>query len=297
MHEPYDLPPLTALRAFEAAARHASFTKAAEELGMTQAAVSYQIKVLEDRVGKPLFHRKPRQVFVTDIGQILAPQISEALEKISQAYVQAKGIVGSTLTIKTNATFAMQWLAPRLGSFQIEHPEFAVRVIMSEVEADPSNLACDIAIQCAHKKPDGLAGHELLPFDFTPMLHPKLADTIGGVREPADLLRLPIVENSDPWWQEWFKAAGITSPDFGDVSGTRFGTQSLEVKAALAGQGVAILTPAFYREEMEQGRLIQPFDLVCRAEISLWLVYPENRRSQPTIRRFLEWLLPQFQNS
>ncbi len=294
MQRPYDLPPLAALRAFEAVARNVSFTKAADELGMTQAAVSYQIKVLEDRIGSTLFHRKPRQIAITDVGRALAPQISDALERISVAYAKAKGTVSGTLTLSTTATFAIHWLAPRLGAFQLEHPELAVRVGMSEATPDLINSDIDVAIRCATEKPDGMVSHKLLHFDFTPMLHPKLADTIGGIDEPSDLLRLPIIEASDPWWREWFDAAGVPATGLEARPASRFGSQALDVKAALAGRGVAILTPAFYRDEVEQGHLIQPFDLLCRAEIALWLVYRENRANLPNIRRFRDWLLPQF---
>lgn len=294
MRRPYDLPPLTALRVFEAVARHVSFTKAADELGMTQAAVSYQIKVLEDRIGSPLFHRKPRQIVVTDVGRALAPQISDALERISVAYTKAKGTVGGTLTLSTTATFAIHWLAPRLGAFQLAHPDLAVRVGMSESTPDLVNSDIDVAIRCATEKPDGMVAHKLLHFDFTPMLHPKLAETIGGVEHPEDLLRLPIIEEADPWWREWFDAAGVSAPGFGSQPASHYGSQALDVKAALAGRGVAILTPDFYRDEVEQGHLIQPFDLLCRADISLWMVYRENRANLPNIRRFREWLLPQF---
>ncbi|MGO4834913.1 LysR family transcriptional regulator, partial [Rhizobiaceae sp. 2RAB30] len=130
------LPPLAAIRAFEAAARHGSFTKAAEELGMTQAAVSYQIKLLEDRVGAPLFLRRPRQVSLTETGKRLAPAVSEAFELLSAAYQTARHGAQGTLVINTVQTFAAQWLAQHMGEFQIAHPALAVRLEASSGVVD-----------------------------------------------------------------------------------------------------------------------------------------------------------------
>ena len=122
------LPPLAAVRAFEAAARHLSFTRAGEELGMTQAAVSYQIKLLEDRLGAPLFLRQPRQVVLTELGRSLAPAVGEAFELLRAAFAAARSGAQNTLTISSNPTFATQWLAPRLGAFQLAQPTLAVRL-------------------------------------------------------------------------------------------------------------------------------------------------------------------------
>ncbi len=122
------------------------------------------------------------------------------------------------------------------------------------------------------------------------MLSPDLAATIGGVNEPADLLKLPIIEAGDPWWQQWFEAAGLPDAAIGGDLGLRLGSQILEANAAMAGQGVGILTPAFYREAMAQNRLIQPFDLVCDDGRAYWLVYPESRRNAPKIKAFRKWI-------
>src|SRR4051812_20084595 len=141
------LPPLAAIRVFEAAARHGSFTKAAAELGMTQAAVSYQIKVLEERVGAPLFLRRPRQVLLTDAGQRLAPAVTEAFALMRDAYAATRGAAEGVLCVSTLVTFASNWLAQHLGSFQIDHPSIAVRLDTSDCLVDFAREDIDVGIR------------------------------------------------------------------------------------------------------------------------------------------------------
>jgi len=289
-----NLPPLTAIRAFEAAARHGSFTKAAEELSMTQAAVSYQIKLLEERIGSPLFLRRPRQVTLTEVGARLSPVISEAFDMMRVAIAATRENADGVLTISTIPTFAANWLVPRLGSFQLAQPSLAVRLQASREIIDFSRQEADVGIRSGSGKWQGLVAHRIFDADFTPMLSPALAASVGGVKTPADLLKLPIVDPSDPWWRLWFKAAGIPDPDLRGDPRSRFGDQHLEGKAVIAGQGVGILTPAFYETELAQGVLIQPFDIVGTADHYYWLVYPESRRNVPKVRAFRDWLLGQL---
>ena len=291
---PSQLPPLSAIRAFEAAARHASFTRAAEELGMTQAAVSYQIKVLEERVGVPLFLRRPRQVVLTEAGQRLAPAITEAFALMSEAYAAVRTGAQGTLVISTIQTFASNWLARHLGSFQIAHPSIAVRIDTSSHMVDFAREEVDVGIRSGDGKWPGLAVHMLFRADFTPMLSPKLADSIGGVKQPADLLRLPVLDSGDPWWARWFAAADVAADELSKRPGSSMGSQASEGSAAMAGQGVAILTRAFFAAELADGRLIQPFELVGNDGNAYWLVYPEARRNVPKIRAFREWLLAEI---
>ncbi len=286
-----NLPPLAAIRAFEAAARLMSFSKAAAELGMTQSAVSYQIKVLEERVGAPLFLRRPRQVALTDVGQRLAPSATEAFDLLAAAYANARGGGRSTLSISTVQTFAANWLAQRLGSFQIAHPTLAVRLDTSPHFVDFAREDVDLAIRSGRGPWPGLARHFLMPTNFTPMLSPKLAQKIGGVREPADLLRLPIIGPSDPWWIQWLTEAGVSAEGLKNLPDSLMGSQSIEGSVAVSGHGVAMLTPAFFKTELAEGRLVQPFDLVCDNGHGYWLAYPESRRTVPKINAFRAWLL------
>jgi LysR family transcriptional regulator, glycine cleavage system transcriptional activator len=291
------LPPLAALRVFESAARHLSFTRAAAELGMTQAAVSYQIKLLENRIGVPLFLRRPRQVVLTETGQRFAPQVSEAFALISDAYAIVRNAAEGTLVISTLQTFASNWLARRLGSFQLKHPSLAVRLETQSRMVDFSREEVDVGIRSGGGNWPGLVLHELFRADFTPMLSPALAASNGGLREPADLLRLPILDPRDPWWETWFAAAGITDTGLAQRPGTSLGSQASEANAAVAGQGVAILTPAFVAAELADHRLIQPFELVCNDGHAFWLAYPESRRNAPKIRAFRDWLLAEVARS
>lgn len=291
-----NLPPLAAIRVFEAAARHGSFTKAAEELSMTQAAVSYQIKLLEERIGSPLFLRRPRQVLLTEVGARLSPVISEAFDMMRAAIAATRENADGILTITTIPTFAANWLVPRLGSFQLAHPALAVRLQATREVVDFSRQDADVGIRSGSGRWSGMIAHKIFDADFTPMLSPALAASIGGVKTPDDLLRLPIVDPSDPWWKLWFSAAGIAEPDLRGDPRSGFGDQHLEGKAVIAGQGVGILTPAFYETELEQGQLIQPFDIVGTADHFYWLVYPESRRNVPKIRAFRDWLLSQLEN-
>ncbi|MEP9372246.1 transcriptional regulator GcvA [Mesorhizobium sp. KR1-2] len=285
------LPPLPAVRAFEAAARHGSFTKAAEELGMTQAAVSYQIKLLEERVGAPLFLRKPRQVTLTELGQRLAPTFTEAFTLIGEAYAAARSGAEGVLCVSTILTFASSWLARNLGAFQMQHPALAVRLDISMRLIDFAREDVDVAIRSGSGRWPGLVAHLLFTPDFTPMLSPKLAASIGGVKVPADLLRLPILDPQDHWWREWFTAAGLATDALATRTGSSMGAQAYEASAAMAGHGVAILARTLFADELADGRLIQPFDLVANDGNSYWLVYPEARRNVPKIRAFRDWLL------
>jgi LysR family glycine cleavage system transcriptional activator len=290
------LPPLAALRAFEAAARHLSFTRAAAELAMTQAAVSYQIKVLEERVGSPLFLRRPRQVSLTESGQVLAVAATDAFRRIAEAYETARTGGQGTLSISTIPTFAANWLALHLGAFQVDHPKIAVRIETSDQLVDLARDTIDVAIRSGSTgRWPGLEAHHLFRETFTPMLSPALAESIGGVQAPADLLRLPIIGSSDEWWRIWFRKAGIDAD--GELAArprTLFGSQAYEGRAAVAGLGVGILTPAMFSQELAAGSLIQPFDVLGDYDHSYWLVHEAGRRNVPKIRAFRDWLLAEI---
>ncbi|KRB01419.1 LysR family transcriptional regulator [Devosia sp. Root685] len=286
------LPPLNAIRAFEAVARHLSFTRAAEELGMTQAAVSYQIKLLEERVGAPLFLRKPRQVALSEVGNSLAPQVRQAFEIMREAFADTRGEVDGLLSITTVPTFASQWLAQNLGLFQIDNPDIAVRLDSTSNMVDLLNDEFDIGIRTLAAAPEkGVISHLLLKADFTPLLSPALAESIGGVKEPADLLKLPMLDPQDEWWALWFEIAGVPGFSAEGRPMSMLNWQSLLGTAAMAGRGVTMLTPALFRDEIASGRLIQPFKLLAPAGRGYYLVYPENRRNAPKVKLFRDWML------
>jgi LysR family glycine cleavage system transcriptional activator len=284
------LPPLTAVRAFEAVARHLSFTKAAQELGMTQAAVSYQIKLLEERIGVQLFLRRPRQIALSEAGAKLAPEVSKAFAMLRQAFADVNGRAEGMLAISAVPTFASQWLAANLGLFQIGHPEIAVRVESSPLIIDFAEAEIDVAIRSAKTVQAGLVAHRLTKVEYAPMMHPRLVEEYK-IRKPADLLRVPQITPDDPWVAAWFKKAGVRDLPPQDKPFARLGYQSMEAAAVMAGRGVALLTPQFYAEEIRAGRLAQPFDLVGWDGDYYFLVYPETRRNAPKIRAFRDWIV------
>ena len=291
--------PLNALRVFEAAARLKSFTKAGDELGMTQTAASYQIKQLEDAIGEPLFLRRPRQVTLTEIGERLAPKVSEAFDMLDEAIAAIRDQSEGSLTIHTTATFASHWLAHHIGTFQLENSGIAVRLETSQQVVDFSRTEGDVAIRSGKGVWPGLKSHFLMKSHFTPMLSPALAETAGGVKEPADLLKLRIIDPEDVWWPVWFTAAGLPQVDLGNRPSSQFGAQYFHAAAAIAGQGVAILRPEFYADDVALGRLYQPFDLLANDGSDYWLVYPEARRNAPKIRAFRDFMrkmMPDFKD-
>lgn len=286
------LPPLTAIRAFEAVSRHLSFTRAGEELGMTQAAVSYQIRILEERVGAALFLRKPRQIALSEVGARLAPEVGKAFEMLRTAFADSRGEVDNLLSITAVQTFSSQWLAQNLGLFHIAHPDIAVRLDSSSDLRDLIHDEFDIGIRTlARPASGGLVSHLLVKADFTPLLSPGLAASIGGITKPEDLLKLPILDPEDEWLEQWFAAAGVPGYSTQGRPVSMMGLQSLLGTAAMAGRGMSMLTPAFFRDEIAAGRLIQPFDLLAPAGRAYYLVYPESRRNTPKIRAFRDWII------
>jgi len=285
------LPPLSAIRAFEAAARHESFTKAAAELGMTQAAVSYQVKLLEDRVGAPLFLRQARRVVLSEAGKRLAPPVAEAFQRLHGAFAAMRETAEGVLAVTAVHTFATNWLVPRMGAFQVAHPDIAVRLDVSSRNVDFGREDFDVGIRGGRGAWPGLRAHALLPVRFTPLCSPDLLARYGPLAGPADLGRVPRLFAHDHWWECWFQAAGIPAPPPAVPSTLAVEVQSMLGTAAVAGQGVAMLMPAFFAADIAAGRLVQPFDLMATDGTSYWLVYPQERERSPKIRAFRDWIL------
>ncbi len=285
------LPPLAAIRCFEAAARHGSFTRAAEELGMTQAAVSYQIKVLEDRLGGPLFLRGARGVSLTEAGRRIAPAVADAFSRLHTAFDEFNERSEGVLSISVVDGFATNWLAARLGEFQLVHSRIAVKLEISAELVDFKSGDVDVGIRTGRGDWPGLVMHRLFPVSYTPMISPRLLEAVGPLHTPADLLRLPLLDPLDTWWVDWFVGAGVEPPDLSRRTEMRVYYQNLAAAAAVAGHGVAMLTPAFFADEVTAGRLVQPFPLVRYPGSDYWLVYPEARRRSAKIRAFRDWLL------
>ncbi|MEM8540995.1 MAG: LysR substrate-binding domain-containing protein, partial [Pseudomonadota bacterium] len=253
-------------------------------------AVSYQIKILEERVGAPLFVRQARGVTLTDVGRKFAHRATEAMDILSDGFSEAKGLSQETLSVSVIPTFGTNFLAQHLGAFQMANPDIAVRLEVNEGIVDFTDGVIDVAIRGGEGNWPGLRSYLIMPIHFTPILSSELAESIGGVHVPKDLLKLPILSPADPWWLSWCQAAGLETPDLDGRPYLRMGPQILEANAAIAGQGIAMLTPAFFKQELSSGRLIQPFELTCDDGFAYWLVFPDRHRHSQKIRKFQNWL-------
>jgi LysR family glycine cleavage system transcriptional activator len=288
------LPPLAAVRAFEAAARHENFTHAADELGMTQAAVSYQVRLLEERIGAPLFRREKRRVTLTEAGRRLAAVASRAFDALDGAFAAIRAEDESMLTVTTSYTFANTWFAWRLGAFQLANPEMAVRLLTDDVLADFASEEVDVGVRTGLGEWPGLVSELLFRVNFTPMCSPEFLAAHGGKLTPEQLLDLPRIGPDDPWWEIWLKEAGVNVEPLIAPCGIRLGYQAHEGAAAMAGQGIALLTPFFWRNDLAEGRLVRPFQQLSTRGWGYWLVYAEHRRLVPKIKRFRDWLMAEI---
>jgi LysR family glycine cleavage system transcriptional activator len=287
------LPPLSSVRVFEAAARHENFTRAACELGMTQAAVSYQIRLLEERLGLALFLRDRKRVRLSDAGRRIAPVVAGAFDTLGAAFSDLAADNDGVLSITTTQTFAMNWIAPRLGSFQVARPELAVRLKTESHVVDFFSEDTDVGIRTGAGRWPGLKAHFLFQFHSVPMCSPAFLERYP-VREPADLLGVPRLSAGDGWWRRWLTCVGLSEPEAVGSSGIWLDSQVIEGQTAMAGHGMAMLTPMFWRPETALGRLVAPFPIVSLDGVAFWLVYPEHKRNQPKIRAFREWLLAEI---
>ena len=297
------LPPLTAIRAFEAAARNENFTAAAAELGMTQAAVSYQVKALEERVGAALFVRERGRVRLTPLGARLLPTLSQAFDAMESAFASYEAEDESLLTVSTTTTFGNTWLAWRLGGFQMQHADLAVRLTTGNEVVDLRAGDADVAIRAGRGDWEGLESHRLFETMFTPMTSAEcLAETeakLGRTLQPADMADQQLINPGDEWWQQWFTDNGVSFDErVLKRPGVRLDNQANEGHAAMAGQGFALLTPLMWAGDVAAGRLMVPFpELLSSRRWSYWLVFPPERRMVPKIKRFREWLLPEIARS
>ena len=294
------LPPLAAVRAFEAAARTENFTSAAAELGMTQAAVSYQVKSLEERLGAPLFVRERGRVRLTPLGSRLLPALTGAFDAIEAAFASHRAEDESLLTVTTTHTFANTWLAWRLGAFQMEHPDLAVRMTTSNELVDLRSGDADVAIRAGSGDWDGLEKHRLFESSFTPMASPDCLEAVekrlGRKLEPPDIPDENRIGPGDDWWQQWFSDNGVPADEsMLRRAGIRLDNQANEGHAAMAGQGFALLTPLLWKGDVAAGRLVVPFpDRVSTRGWAYWLVYPTERRTVPKVKRFREWIIEEI---
>ncbi len=299
----YCLPPLNALRAFEAAARHASFTRAAEELCVTHGAVSRQISMLEEKLSVKLFQRTPQGASLTAKGEAYYQTVRHALDILSNGTRQIKKTTGKeVLRLRVPPTFGLRWLVPRLATFHLNNRGVEVQISTSHMPADFSRDEVDAFIQSDACGPTAvvnspavhmqqLFGEVLLPVCSPAMLRS------GMLREPADLKKLTLLSSmhrpND--WRRWLDTAGLS--DFDPDGGIKFENSALSYQAAIDQVGVAIAQRAFIGEELRSGRLIEPFDIMAHTEWSYFLVYPRERAKAAALELFEQWLLQEAGNS
>ncbi|MEY4266684.1 MAG: hypothetical protein RIS90_1219 [Pseudomonadota bacterium] len=286
------LPPLAAIRAFEAAGRLGSFTRAAVELDMTQAAISYQIKVLENRLRTPLFSRKSGKVFLTPVGERLLPAVTHAFADLRDAFSRIRETSDNTLSIASTATFAAALLVPRLNDFRVACPDLKVTLDIFQVVTDALEDTVDIGIQNGIDDWPGMVTHRLFSAKLSPVCSPQFLKGTG-LTEPRDLLSAPLIGKFEPWWKDWFAAAGVENIAAVAARDVVMGSQYLEGVAAMAGRGVALVMPALFSDDLRAGNLVLPFDISCHEERSVWLIYREVSRHSNKIVKFRNWLLPE----
>ncbi len=286
------LPPLNAMRAFEAAARHLSFTRAADELFVTQAAVSHQIKALEQDLGVPLFKRLNRALALTDEGQALLPFVRGAFEQLNAGVHALQQLCcGGSLTISTTPSFAGHWLVGRLGRLQLAHPEIDLRLNATERLVDLMREGIDCGVRHGDGDWPGLRADRLFPATLTAVCSPSLLRGGPPLKVPGDLAchNLLHAMDSPDEWRLWLRAAGVDGIDVG--RGLRFDDAELALKAAASGLGVAIARVELIRDEVAGGHLVEPFDLVLDSQCAYYFIAPEATADQPKIETLRRWLL------
>lgn len=286
-----ETPPLQAVKVFDAVARHLNFTKAATELNMTQSAVSYQVKLLESFIGAPLFVREARGVALSEHGTTVAPMVRRALSDLTQAFQSARTETTNLLVISTMQTFASTWLAPRIGSFQMQNPDIAVRLDVSSHLVDFHGEGVDAAIRSGNGNWLGLKSHLLGGGNFTVVCNPLYYERIGRPKSPADLTDCIFIGPRDEWWPIWFAAAGVKPPATLGRPGIDVETQQMAAVLAAAGHGLALVHLGFVTEEFKTGKLIQPFDVMASTGFNYYLVYPETNRLSRKTQLFRDWIL------
>jgi LysR family transcriptional regulator, glycine cleavage system transcriptional activator len=289
-----NLPPLSAVRVFEAAARLENFTAAAQELGMTQAAVSYQVKLLEERLGISLFQRTGRKVALTEKGREIAPILTRAFDQMRQGFAALTQDHSAVLSISCTNSFAHLWLAPRIGAFQMRHPNLAVRIMADDAVVDLAREGIDLAVRGGKGEWPGLEARLLTHNRLVPMCSPAWRDRHGAIADAQALHALPRLSPDDMWWHEWFAAMGVEADPADGPPGIALDSQVMEGRAAIAGQGVAILNHFLWKAEVEAGQLVEAVPSYVREIASYWLVYPPHARNTPKIKAFRDWISAEF---
>jgi len=298
------LPPIAALRALACAARHLSFTKAAEELNVTQSAVSHQIRHIEELWDIQLFERRPRQLLLTPAGERLAGIVNDFIDALGSALEDLKAEEGHTaLRVEMLPSLAVKWLVPRLQGFRNKHPEVDVWLSTRQDIRPSLGSTLDAVITLGDGQYPGLASWELMRDYVIPVARPRLLEEYGMPKTPADLCNMPLLLRHSgvlsPGWEYWFDHAGVPAEVYQPAlrEGTRFPDTNMAIQAAFEGQGVALARSAHIWEDLETGRLVRLFDIHCPSDVSVYFVCRADQVERPALIAFRDWLLSEARES
>ena len=296
------LPPLNALRAFESAGRHLSFTKAAVELSVTPAAISHQVKALEELLEVPLFRRLTRALRLTDAGQAALPTLSQGFDKLAQGVEQMRAHCESgVLTISVSPSFGAMWLMPRLEHFRSRHPDIEIRIDGTDRLVDLARDVADVALRYGPGGYNGVRLDCLFSPVNTPVCSPALLSGEHPLRQPDDLRHHTLLhvdwKDAEASWRMWLLASGLH--DIDPTRGPRFTMENMAVQAALDGHGVALIGDILVADDLAAGRLVRPFDprLSTPLTFSYYLLSAKDSAEQPKVAAFRDWLIEEVRAS
>ena len=289
-------PPLNALRAFEAAGRHLSFTKAAAELNVTPAAISHQVKALEELLEVPLFRRLTRALRLTEAGQAALPVLGQGFDKLAQAVEQIRSHCESgVLTISVSPSFGGMWLLPRLERFRNRHPDIEIRIDGTDRLVDLARDDVDVAVRYGPGGYEGVRADRLFGQRNTPVCSPALLEGAHPLRRPEDLRHHTLLHidwtEAEATWRMWLLAAGLHEID--PARGPRFNMESMAIQSAVDGHGVALVGELLVADHLAAGRLVRPFDqsLSTPLTFAFFLLSAKDRADVPKIAAFRDWLM------
>jgi len=284
-------PPFAAIRAFEAAARHASFKDAALELGLTPTAVSHQIRQLERLSGEMLFVRRTRSVELTSEGRTFAEDIGPVVDALASAFAKLCSTSSRKhVTLGAGPIFAARWLVPRLADFWTAHPGIDLRLHHSPLPVWRQIAQFDLAVAWGKGDWPGVVCEPLLRIDVSPVLAPSLLRDGTALTSPEDLLSLPLLHHRDgTGWRQWFAASGVDLP--GELPGTEFEDANVLLQAALSGRGAALGILQFIEDDITANRLVQPFKATVDPGDAYFLIYRQSGLENNATAAVRKWLL------
>jgi len=288
------LPPLNSMKCFEAAGRLLSFTDAAKELNVTQAAISHQIKIIEEYLGVPLFIRSPRKLTLTEQGKVLLPNIVEAFDKLSIAVesINHEQQFSNMVNVRLAPSFAAKWLSPRLKYFWLQYPEIDLSLFHAHPAVDFEREEYDLAVTYGRGKWLNVISEPLLSLDFFPVCSPAFMANDKPLSEIDNLRYYTFLHDANyECWTEWLVLAGAN--DIVSNQGTIIDDTNVLIQAAIDGQGVALGSTTFVEDHLKSGRLVKPFDVTLRNDFAYYVVSTEQKLLNPAVRAFKDWLLNQ----